>query len=67
MPVTHQNQKSREKTDVLLAQDSKLSATALAKKIGLSAQTIEKHLVKLKADDTIERIDPAKGGYWEFK
>lgn len=59
--------KSREKIVALLAQDGKLSAAALAKQIGLSAKTIEKHLAKLKADGTIERIGPAKGGYWKVK
>ena len=59
--------KSREKIVTLLAQDGKLSAAALAKQIGISAKAIEKHLAKLKADGTIERIGPAKGGYWKVK
>ena len=59
--------KSREKIVALLAQDGKLSAAALAKQIGISAKAIEKHLAKLKADGTIERIGPAKGGYWKVK
>lgn len=59
--------KSREKIVALLAQDSKLSAAALAKQIGISAKAIEKHLAKLKADGIIERIGPAKGGYWKVK
>ena len=59
--------KSRKKIVALLAQDGKLSAAALAKQIGLSAKTIEKHLAKLKADGIIERIGPAKGGYWKVK
>ena len=59
--------KSREKIVALLAQDGKLSAAALAKQIGISAKAIEKHLAKLKADGIIERIGPAKGGYWKVK
>ena len=59
--------KSREKIVTLLAQDGKLSAAALAKQIGISAKAIEKHLAKLKADGIIERIGPAKGGYWKVK
>ena len=51
----------------MLAQDGKLSAAALAKQIGISAKAIEKHLAKLKADGIIERIGPAKGGYWKVK
>ena len=60
-------QKSREKIVDLLSEDGKLSAVALAEKIGISAKSVEKHLAKLKADGTIERIGPAKGGYWKVK
>ncbi len=59
--------KNREKIVVLLSEDGKLSAVALAKKIGISAKAIEKHLANLKADGIIERIGPAKGGYWKVK
>ena len=57
--------KSREKIIVLLAENGRLSAASLAEKIGISAKTVEKHLANLKADGTIERIGPAKGGYWK--
>ena len=60
-------QKSREKIVDLLSRDGKLSAVALAKKIGISAKSVEKHLSNLKADGIIERIGPAKGGYWKVK
>ena len=60
-------QKSREKIVDLLSRDGKLSAVALAKKIGISAKSVEKHLANLKADGIIERIGPAKGGYWKVK
>ena len=59
--------KSREKIVALLSEDGKLSATTLAEKIGISAKSAEKHLANLKADGTIERIGPAKGGYWKVK
>lgn len=59
--------KSREKIVELLAENGKLSAAALAGKIGISAKAIEKHLARLKADGIIERIGPAKGGYWRVK
>ena len=57
--------KSREKIIVLLAENGRLSAAAIAEKIGISAKAVEKHLANLKADGTIERIGPAKGGYWK--
>ena len=59
--------KSREKIVALLSKDGKLSAVALAEKIGISPKAVEKHLANLKADGIIERIGPAKGGYWRVK
>ena len=59
--------KSREKIVALLSEDGKLSAAALAEKIGISPKAVEKHLANLKADGIIERIGPAKGGYWRVK
>jgi len=58
-------QKSREKIVALLSEDGKLSAAALAEKIGISAKSVEKHLANLKADGIIQRIGPAKGGHWK--
>ena len=57
--------KSREKIIALLAEDGKLSAVTLAEKVGITAKTVEKHLARLKADGIIERIGPAKGGWWK--
>ena len=51
----------------MLAEDGTLSAAALAVKIGISSKAIEKHLANLKAAGIIERIGPAKGGYWKVK
>ena len=59
--------KSREKIIVLLEKDNRLSAAAIAKKIGITAKAVEKHLARLKADGIIERIGPAKGGCWRVK
>jgi ATP-dependent DNA helicase RecG len=59
--------KSREKIVALLAEDGTLSAAALAAKIDISAKAIEKHLANLKAAGIIERIGPAKGGYWKVR
>ena len=59
--------KSRDKIIALLSEDGKLSAAALAEEIGISAKAVEKHLANLKADGIIERIGPAKGGYWKVK
>ena len=59
--------KSRDKVIALLSEDGKLSAVALAEKIGISAKAIEKHLANLKAEGIIERLGPAKGGYWKIR
>lgn len=59
--------KSRDKIIALLSEDGKLSAVALAEEIGISAKAVEKHLANLKANGIIERIGPAKGGYWKVR
>ncbi|MBQ8853301.1 MAG: Fic family protein [Alistipes sp.] len=59
--------KSREKIVALLSKDGKLSAVTIAKKIGISSKAVEKHLANLKADGIIERIGPARGGFWRVK
>lgn len=58
-------QKSREKIIGLLTEDGKLNAVALAEKVGITAKAVEKHLARLKAEGIIERIGPAKGGWWK--
>lgn len=60
-------EKSRGKIIVFLAEDGKLSAAALAEKIGISVKAVEKHLANLKKDGLIEHIGPAKGGHWKVK
>ena len=59
------NIKSREKIIALLAENGKLSAVALAERIGISAKAVEKHLANLKADGILKRIGPDRGGHWE--
>ena len=59
--------KGREKIIQLLSEDGKQSAAYLAERLGISAKAVEKHLARLKADGIIERIGPAKGGYWKVK
>ena len=56
-----------EKIIAILSEDGKLSAVALAKRIGISAKAVEKHLARLKTDGLIERVGPAKGGHWIVK
>ena len=62
--VSRKNTNSREKIISLLREDGRLSAVALAEKIGITAKAVEKHLARLKSDGIIQRIGPAKGGHW---
>ena len=48
-------------------EEQKRTAGELAEKIGITSKAVEKHLAKLKADGIIERIGPAKGGYWRVR
>jgi Fic family protein len=59
--------KTRDKIVAFLAEDGKLSAVALADRIGITAKAVEKHLARLKANGVIERIGPPKGGHWKVK
>lgn len=57
--------KSMEKIIALLSQDNTLSATALAKRIGITPKAEEKQIAGLKADGILRRIRPDKGEYWQ--
>lgn len=58
--------KTRDKIIDLLRQNPKLSATALAAEIGISAKGIQRHLANLKAEGILHRIGPDKGGQWRI-
>ena len=64
---TEKPMKTRDKIIALIAEDGKLSAAALAEKIGISAKAVEKQLAKLKSEGIIDRKGPAKGGEWVVK
>ncbi|MDO4319654.1 MAG: Fic family protein [Bacteroidales bacterium] len=57
--------KTRDKIVDLLRRNPKLSATALATEIGISAKGIQRHLANLKAEGILHRIGPDKGGHWK--
>lgn len=58
--------KTRDKVIELLQLNSRLSATALAAEIGISAKGIQRHLANLKAEGILSRIGPDKGGEWKI-
>lgn len=51
--VTALSSNSREKIIALLSQDSTLSAAALAERISITAQTVEKQIARMKADGVL--------------
>ena len=53
----------------MLAEDGKLSAAALAEKVGITAKAVEKHLARPKADASSNVSDLPKvdgGGLFDF-
>jgi ATP-dependent DNA helicase RecG len=48
-----------------MRQDSKVTTTQLAEKLGISATAIDKNIQYLKSHGHIRRVGPAKGGHWE--
>ncbi|MDE6717941.1 MAG: winged helix-turn-helix transcriptional regulator [Muribaculaceae bacterium] len=65
MSVT-EKQKTEDKIIGLLQVNPKHSSKTLAEAIGITQKGIEKQLAKLKTQGKIERIGPAKGGFWKI-
>jgi ATP-dependent DNA helicase RecG len=59
------SEKSSEKILWHLRYSPSLSAKALAEKLGISARAVEKQIDLLKKAGKLNRIGPAKGGYWQ--
>ena len=49
----------------LIKENPKITRGELSDKLGINPSAIQKHIQKLKADGTIERIGGDKGGYWK--
>lgn len=43
-----------------------ISASEMAKTIGITERAVEKQLAKLKEKDIVDRVGPDKGGYWKI-
>jgi len=50
-----------------MRENPQVSIPEIAKAIGRTARAIEMQVAQLKAEGLIERIGPAKGGYWVVK
>ncbi len=74
----HRNQggqKGGQKTEVLsnrerilnfIAENPKITRARLSEQLGIASSAVQKHIDALKADEIIERIGGAKGGYWKI-
>ena len=56
--------KTRDIILSLLSEHPFFTTADLAARIGISAKGVEKHLSRLKADGSLKRIGPDKGGRW---
>jgi len=74
---TNETEKVGEKVGVKLTENQRIilnqmqndpftSAKALAETVGISVRKIETNIRKLKDLGYIERVGPAKGGYWKI-
>jgi len=59
------SEKTSEKIILLIKENPSISAKEIAGKLGVSSRAIEMQIAKLKKNNIITRIGPAKGGHWE--
>ena len=64
MPVKS-SVKSSVKITALMMADPAITIPRIAKRLRVTPRAIEKRINRLKADGTIRRIGPDKGGHWE--
>ena len=57
--------KTREKILKLILEDTSISIEEMSNKIGITQKGIEWQIMRLKKDGILERIGPARGGYWK--
>lgn len=57
--------KTPDKILVLLREDPRLAIPDLAASIGKSESAVERAIRRLREQNRLRRIGPAKGGYWE--
>ena len=57
--------KTREKILKLILEDTSISIEEMSNRIGITQKGIEWQIMRLKKDGILERIGPARGGYWK--
>ncbi len=58
---------NENKIVALLYKNNTYSASEIANVVGLNQRTIQRYLKQLQEKNRIERVGPAKGGYWVVK
>ena len=58
--------KTEERIIDIIRRDPKISTMNVGKKLGISKRAVLKQIAKLKEEDRIIRIGPAKGGRWKI-
>lgn len=51
----------------LIRQDNSVTTERLGKLLGISKRAVLKQIEKLKSQDRLRRIGPARGGHWEVR
>jgi len=51
---------------ILMAENPAISKSRLARKLNVSTTTVDKYLKRLKQQNLIRRVGPARGGYWQI-
>ncbi|MCG8570542.1 MAG: HTH domain-containing protein [Spirochaetes bacterium] len=59
------SEKTSEKIIALMSENKNITISEMSEKIGVSQRSIERNIEKLQKEGRIERIGPAKGGYWQ--
>jgi len=59
-------EKTREKILKLILEDASISIKEMSNRIGITEKGIEWQIMRLKKEGILERIGPAKGGYWKI-
>ena len=50
-----------------IKENPNITTQELSKKVGISDRKIKDNIKKLKENNLLERIGPAKGGHWKIK
>jgi len=61
------SEKSSEKILIMLKAEPGPTAKEIAKRLEISPRAVEKQIAKLRKQDSLRRIGPAKGGHWEVR